>query len=71
MDQPETFSRIKQCDARFNVLHFERVPEFSEDDDADETLDPSALMLVLGTLAKVTGGLAVDPQGGAILSSDE
>ena len=66
------FRHIKQCDARFDVLHFEQIPEFAEEDDeADEILDPSALLLVLGALAKLTGGIAIDPQAGTILSEDD
>jgi hypothetical protein len=65
--QAEPAVRIEQFDARFDVLHFEQVPEFPEDDD-EEALDPSALLLVLSALAKLTGGVAVDPQAGAILS---
>jgi len=63
--------RIEQCDARFDVLHFEQVPEMPEDDDTDEMLDPSALLLVLGALARLTGGVAIDPQAGSIISNDE
>ena len=45
--------RVKQCDSRFDVLHFEQIPELpDEEDDDDEILDPSALLLVLGALAK-------------------
>ena len=63
-------NQIARCDARFDVLHFEEVPELSEDDDEDEMLDPTALLLVLGELAKITGGVAVDPQSGSVISSD-
>jgi hypothetical protein len=61
--------RIRQCDGRFDVLHFEQVVGMTgEDEDTDELLDPSALLIVLETLAKMTGGIAVDPQSGTILS---
>jgi hypothetical protein len=47
------------------VLHFEQVPdEDAEDAGEDEILDPSALLVVLGALAKLTKGVAVDPQSG-------
>jgi len=60
---------IRQYDGRFEVLHFERLSEKSQEDDpAEEMLDPGALLLVLGALARLTDGVAVDPQGGAILS---
>ncbi len=55
---------------RFDVLHFERIAEMSDEED-DEMLDPSALLIVLETLAKLTGGVAVDPQSGTILDNAE
>jgi hypothetical protein len=71
-DEESIVKQVRQCDARFDVLHFEEVPELPEaDDDDDDVLDPSALLLVLGALAKVTDGIAVDPQSGAILSGED
>ncbi len=60
--------QMHSCDARFDVLHFEEVSESLEDDDdvLDDVLDPSALLLVMAELAKLTGGVAVDPQSGTI-----
>jgi hypothetical protein len=55
---------------RFDVLHFERITDMSEEEE-DEMLDPSALLIVLETLAKLTGGVAVDPQSGTILDDNE
>ena len=64
--------QIKQCDARFDVLHFEHVSDFpEEEDDADEIIDPAALILVLSALAKITGGIAIDPQAGSILENGQ
>jgi len=63
--------QIRNCDGRFDVLHFERVSELPEEEDGEEMLDPSALLLVLGELAKLTDGLAIDPQSGTILSEEE
>ncbi len=59
--------QMKQYDARFDVLHFEQLTDMGDGDEADEMLDPSALLLVLDTLVKLTGGIAVDPQAGAML----
>ena len=71
-EEARSSKRVKQCDARFEVLHFEQIPESpEEDDDSDEILDPSALLLVLGALAKITDGVALDPQAGAIISEDD
>jgi len=50
------------------VLHFERVAEMPEEEE-DEMLDPSALLIGLEALAKLTDGLAVDPQSGTILDN--
>jgi len=70
--QRDMLTRIQQADARFDVLHFEQVPEFPEEsEEPDEMLDPTALLLVLGSLAKITDGIALDPQGGAILSEED
>jgi len=63
----ERVQEVAQCDARFDVLHFERVADPVEEDENDEMFDPSALLLVLGTLARLTDGIAVDPQAGAML----
>jgi hypothetical protein len=62
--------KILSFDGRFDVLHFERLPETSEDED-EEMLDPSALLIVLEILAKLSGGVAVDPQSGTILDTEE
>jgi hypothetical protein len=59
-------ARLRACDARFDVLHFEQVVTF-ENDEPEEMLDPTALLVVLEALAQLTGGIAVDPQAGTIL----
>lgn len=61
--------RVAQCDARFDILHFEQVPD-PTDDEGEEMLDPSALLLVLDALAKLTGGIAIDPQAGTVLCEE-
>ncbi len=58
--------RIRKCDARFDVLHFEQIVNF-DDEEAEEMLDPSALLVVLDALAKETNGVAVDPQAGTFI----
>ena len=71
---PEELARLKQIaqfDARFDVLHFEQVVDLDADDEVDEVLDPSALLLVLNALAKLTDGIAVDPQSGTILDEEQ
>jgi len=76
MCNTDALRRILRCDGRFDVLHFEQVPEGEggeedQGDEADEMLDPSALLLVLGALAKLTNGVAVDPQAGTFLDGSE
>jgi len=60
--------KILSFNGQFDVLHFERVAEMPEEEE-DEMLDPSALLIVLEALAKLTDGLAVDPQSGTILDN--
>jgi hypothetical protein len=66
--------RMLKADARLDVMLFERVrdEEFSGDEDDEEwqagSLDPASLLNVVDALAKLTGGLPIDPASGAILS---
>lgn len=60
-------ARLPQCDARFDLLHFEQVSPDDAVDEADEMLDPSALLIVLDALVELTGGVGVDPQSGTLL----
>jgi len=69
--QKGLLKQIKEYDGRFDVLHFEQVADSGDEDDSDELLDPSALLAVLDELARITGGIAVDPQSGTILSTEE
>ncbi len=64
-DDRSRIERIRKADARFDVLHFEQLSD--EADELDEMLDPSALLVVLEALARLTGGVPVDPQSGALL----
>ena len=69
--QRPILKRIRQYDGRFDVLHFEQVSELPDDEDAEDLLDPGALLAVLEELAKITGGVAIDPQSGTVLSEGE
>jgi len=57
--------RMRRCNARFDVLHFEQMVDF--DDEGDDMLDPSALLIVLDALVELTDGIAVDPQAGTLV----
>jgi hypothetical protein len=59
--------RLRKCDARFDLLHFEQTTADEAEDDADEILDPSALLIVLDALVELTGGVGVDPASGSLL----
>jgi hypothetical protein len=65
---PVPWERIKAYDARLDVLHFEQVPEDDAEAEDDGMLDPSTLLIVLGALAKLTAGVAIDPQAGAFFT---
>ena len=73
---PKQLKLMLKSDARLDVMLFERVGADSfgsgGDDDDDEwetgSLDPSSLLNVVQALAKLTGGLPIDPASGAILS---
>jgi hypothetical protein len=59
--------RIRHYNARFDVLHFEQLAAEPDADEDDEMLDPGTMLIVLETLAKLTDGIAVDPQSGTII----
>jgi hypothetical protein len=65
-DERRKLNRLRDFDARFDVLHFEQLTDTASEDEED-MLDPSTLLLVLGALAELTDGIAVDPQAGAML----
>jgi len=70
---PKQLQHILKADARLDILLFERVKgDFSDAGDDEEweggSLDPASLLNVVGALAKLTGGLPIDPASGAVLS---
>lgn len=60
-------ARIRTCDARFDLMHFEEITAGGGDEDFDEMLDPSALLIVIEALAELTKGVGVDPQSGTLV----
>jgi len=68
-EERKQLARLKQCDARLDVFHFERLmdDEGEEDDDVGDYFDPSALIIVLEAFSKLTHGIVIDPQSGIIL----
>ncbi len=66
-------AKMFQADARLDVILLERVQADGSDGGDEEewetgALDPSSLLNVVDALAKLTGGLPIDPASGAILS---
>jgi hypothetical protein len=73
----DQLARLLSCDARLDVMLFERVggDEYSgdedvgeEDDWAGETLDPASMLNVVKALTKLTRGLPIDPASGAVMT---
>ena len=70
---PNQLKHMLKADARLDILLFEKVrdelADAGEDDEEwNESIDPSSLLNVVGALAKLTGGLPIDPASGAVLS---
>ena len=71
---PKQLKQMLKADARLDIMFFERVRGDAMDaDEGDDdweagTLDPSSLLNVVAALAKLTGGLPIDPASGAVLS---
>lgn len=64
-DEQKRLEELRACDARLDIFHFEQMVDM--DAEGEEMFDPSALLVVLDTLADLTDGISVDPQGGAML----
>lgn len=69
-EEKRQLARLRQFQGRYDILHFEHLPEdfmpSGDPEDLDEMLDPSALLAVIQTLVDLTGGLGIDPQSGEI-----
>ncbi len=71
---PKQLKLMLKADARLDIMFFERVRNDIGDEGGDDdewesgALDPSSLLNVVGALAKLTGGLPIDPASGAVLS---
>lgn len=65
-DEKKRLEELRACDARLDIFHFEQMVD-ADAEGEDEMFDPSALLVVLDTLAELTDGISVDPQGGAML----
>ncbi len=56
-DDLDKLGKLKGCNARLDVFHFEYLAG-----GMDEMLDPAALLMTLDTLGELTDGVAIDPQ---------
>jgi hypothetical protein len=63
-DDMKKLSSLKNCDARFDIFHFEEIATATED---DQFLDPGGLLLVLEALAELCNGVALDPQSNSLM----
>jgi hypothetical protein len=70
----QQLAQMLRADARLDVMLFERLRggawgDQEEDEDWESGgLDPSSLLGVVEALAKLTGGLPIDPASGAVMS---
>lgn len=64
--EQEKWERFAQCDARFDVMHFEQVTN-AEQEGPDAMVDPGALINVIDALTELTQGVGVDPQSGMLM----
>ena len=64
-DEKARFQKLAECNARYDIYHFEQVVEGTEEE--DEFIDPGSLLIVLEKLARLCHGVAVDPQSGSLL----
>lgn len=58
----EKLAKLGECDARFDIYHFEEIAEIE-----DDGLDPGSLLIVQENLAKLTEGVGIDPQSGSLM----
>lgn len=68
----DQLAQLLRADARFDVMHFERVDEnapfvAAQEDIALEALNPATLIAVVEALANLTGGLPIDPAAGDVM----
>jgi len=67
--EPAQLAQLLKADGRLDVMHFEHIMGNAyADDESEEMLDPSCLLMVVEALVALTGGVAIDPAAGAILN---
>jgi len=63
----DNLAQLDRCNARFDILHFEHLLDFSELEADEEFMDPAGLLIVAQTICGLCQGVAVDPQSGTFL----
>ena len=66
-DERRKLQRLKDCDARIDLLHFEQVVDAGDDAQLDECFDPSGLLIVLEELSELCDGVGVDPASASLM----
>jgi hypothetical protein len=69
LTEPEQakLERLPQCNARFDIYHFQRVVDNGSEDEEEELMDPGSLLAVLDRLTQLCDGIGVDPQAGLFM----
>ncbi len=60
-DEAAKLKRLKECNARFDVYHFEQSGATAGGGE-EEFLDPGGLLLVMEKLTEISNGIGIDPQ---------
>lgn len=61
-DEAQKIQELKNCDARFDIFHFEHSADGNAGEDDEDQLDPGGLLLVIEKLSELSQGTGVDPQ---------
>ena len=62
-DDVKKLQKLADCDARFDIYHFEQ----NEGGEEGDMLDPGGLLIVLETIARLCDGVGLDPQSQALM----
>jgi hypothetical protein len=68
LGQENALVQLSAANARFDILHFEKITENSNElSDDDELMDPGSLLTVTAALADLVNGVAVDPSSASFV----
>jgi len=64
----DSLTQLSTANARFDILHFEKITENSNEPSGDdELMDPGSLLAVTAALAGLVNGVAVDPSSASFV----